>query len=50
MEFKSFSNFDWSKDNLSELKKIEMKYGCEEFEERNNILLRNFSRFKTDFK
>jgi hypothetical protein len=49
-EFKSFSNFDWSKNNLSELKKIEMKYGCEGFEERNNILLRNFSRFKTDFK
>jgi hypothetical protein len=30
--------------------KIEIKYGCEGFEERNNFLHRNFSGFEMDFK
>jgi hypothetical protein len=32
------SNFDRSKKNLPELKKFEIKYGCEGFEERKNFL------------
>jgi hypothetical protein len=31
-------------------KKIEIKYGCEGFEERNNLLHRNFIRYEMDFK
>jgi hypothetical protein len=44
------SNFDRSKKDLPWLKKIEVKYGCEGFEERNNFLHRNFSRLEMDFK
>jgi hypothetical protein len=44
------SNFGQPKKNLPELKKIEIKYGCEIFEERNNFLHRNFFRFKMDFE
>jgi hypothetical protein len=32
------------------LKKIEIKYGCEGFEERNNFLHRKFFIFKMDFE
>jgi hypothetical protein len=39
-----------SKKDLHELKKFEMKYGFEEFDERNNFLHRNFSRFEMYFK
>jgi hypothetical protein len=39
-----------SKQGPPELKKIEIKYDCEGFEERNNFLHRNFSRFEVDFK
>jgi hypothetical protein len=44
------SNFNRSKKDLPWLKKIEVKYGCEGFEERNNFLHRNFSRLEMDFK
>jgi hypothetical protein len=44
------SNFDRSKKDLPWLKKIEVKYGCEGFEERNNFLHRNFYRLEMDFK
>jgi hypothetical protein len=44
------SNFNRSKKELPWLKKIEVKYGCEGFEERNNFLHRNFSRLEMDFK
>jgi hypothetical protein len=43
-----FLNFDRAKNDLSELKKFEIKYGCEEFEERNNFLHRNFFIFLMD--
>jgi hypothetical protein len=35
--------------DLPKLKKIEIKYGFEGFEERNNFLHRNFFIFKMDF-
>jgi hypothetical protein len=35
---------------FSELKKIEIKYGCQSFEESNNFLHRKFSRLKTDLE
>jgi hypothetical protein len=34
----------------SRAKKIEIKYGFEEFEDRNNFLHRNFFIFKVDFE
>jgi hypothetical protein len=43
-------NFDQRRKDLPELKKIETKYGCERFEERNNFLHSNRSRFRMDFK
>jgi hypothetical protein len=49
-EIQILSNFDQFKKDLSELKKFEIKYGCEGFEERNNFIYRNFSRFEMDFK
>jgi hypothetical protein len=42
-------NFDWSKQDLFKLKKIEIKYYFEEFEERNNFFYRNFFRFEVNF-
>jgi hypothetical protein len=44
------SKFDPSEKDIPELKKIEIKYGCEFFEERINFLYRNFSIFEMDFK
>jgi hypothetical protein len=38
------SNFDRPKKDLPELKKIETKYGCEGFEQKNNFLHRSFFR------
>jgi hypothetical protein len=35
---------------VPELKKFEIKYGCAGFEEGNNFLHRNFSRFEMDCK
>jgi hypothetical protein len=32
--------------DLPELKKFEIKYGCEDLEEGNNFLHSNFSRFE----
>jgi hypothetical protein len=43
-------NFDRPKKDFSKLEKFETTYGCEGFEERNNFLYRNFSRFGMDFK
>jgi hypothetical protein len=34
-----------SKQTLHELQKLEIKYGCEGLEERNNFLHKNFSNF-----
>jgi hypothetical protein len=51
--FKTDSNhskFECSKKNFPELKKIKIKYDCEDFEERNNFFHRNFSRFETNFE
>jgi hypothetical protein len=44
------SKFDRSKKDLPKLKKFEIKYGYEGFEEGNNFLHRNFFRFETNFK
>jgi hypothetical protein len=44
------SNFDCSKKDLLGLKKIEIKYGFEEFEKGNNFFHRNFFRFKIYFE
>jgi hypothetical protein len=44
------SKFDRSKKDLPKLKKFEIKYGYEGFEEGNNFLHRNFFRLETNFK
>jgi hypothetical protein len=43
-------NFNGSKKYPSELKKFEIKYFFEGFDERNNFLHRNLFRFEMDFK
>jgi hypothetical protein len=50
LKFKCNSNFDPIKKDLPALKNFEIKYGYGGFEESNNFLHRNFSRFRTDFK
>jgi hypothetical protein len=35
---------------LPELEKLQIKYGCEGFEVRNNFPYRNFLRFEMDFE
>jgi hypothetical protein len=52
-EFKFISNsfkLDSLQKGSSQLKKIEIKYGCEVFEIRNNFPYRNFFRIEMDFK
>jgi hypothetical protein len=49
-KFKSLSIFDRSRNDLSELEKIEMIYGFEDFEESNNFLYRNFFRPEMGFE
>jgi hypothetical protein len=44
--FQNRSNFDRLKKDLSELKKFEIKYGFELFEERNNCVHRNVFIFE----
>jgi hypothetical protein len=44
------SNFILSKLDLHNLKKFETKYCFEGFDERNNFLHRNLSRFEMDLK
>jgi hypothetical protein len=44
------SNFILFKHDLTDIKKFEIKYGCEGFEETNNFLHRNFFRFEMEFK
>jgi hypothetical protein len=44
------SNTFLSKKDLSKVQKIEIKYGFEGFDERNNFLLRNFLKFEVDFE
>jgi hypothetical protein len=44
------SSFDQSKSDFPKLEKIEIKYGHEGFEERNNFLHMNFFRFKMEFE
>jgi hypothetical protein len=39
-----------SKDGLHELENFQIKYGCEGFEEKNNILHQNFFRFEIDLE
>jgi hypothetical protein len=50
INFNSFQIFDWSKKNLHELQKIEIKYSSEGFEEGNNFLHRNLFRFEMRFE
>jgi hypothetical protein len=49
-QIQTISNFDRPKRDLPKLKKIEIKYGCEVFEEMNHSLHRNFFGFKIDFE
>jgi hypothetical protein len=44
------SNWSCSKKDRLEIKKIEIKYGFEGFDERGNFLHRHFSRFELDFE
>jgi hypothetical protein len=44
------SKFDRSKKDLSELENFKIKYGCEGFEERNNVLHMNFFIFEMEFE
>jgi hypothetical protein len=43
-------NFDGSKKDPPELEKFEIKYCLEGFDDRNNFLHRNLSRFEMDLK
>jgi hypothetical protein len=43
-------NMFWFKSGLSKIEKIEIKYGCEGFEPRNNFPYLDFSIFRMDFK
>jgi hypothetical protein len=44
------SNFDQSKKDIPELKKLEIKYSCEVLEEMNNFLHSNIFRFEIGFE
>jgi hypothetical protein len=50
IQFNLFQILIDPKKDLSELEKIETKYGCEGIEERNNFLHRNFYRSKMNFE
>jgi hypothetical protein len=45
-----WTDFLLSKDGLTELKKIQIKYGDEGFEIRNNFYYCNVSRFRIEFE
>jgi hypothetical protein len=49
-KFKNRLNSNRCKKDLSCIKKIEIKYGCEGSEEGKIFLHRNFSIFEMDFK
>jgi hypothetical protein len=49
-KFQILPNFNQSKKDLLELKKMEIIYGCDRFEEMNKFLHRNISRFEMDVK
>jgi hypothetical protein len=49
-EKNSFLNLIQTKTNLSELKKIGIKYSFEGFDERNNFFHRHFFRFEVNFE
>jgi hypothetical protein len=42
--------FNRTKKDIPKLKKIEIKYDFERFEEGNNLLHRNFFKFEMDFE
>jgi hypothetical protein len=44
------SNLIRSEKDIPEFENCEIKYGCKEFDERNNFPDRNFSRFKREFE
>jgi hypothetical protein len=46
----NFPNFDRSKFDLPELQKFEIKYGFEDLEKMNNLLHRNFFRFRRNLE
>jgi hypothetical protein len=48
--FQNHSSFIRSKKDLPDLKKFEIKYGFEVFDEKNNFTYRNVSRFELDFE
>jgi hypothetical protein len=53
MNFKQvqfISNIDRPKNALFELQKFETKYGFEDLEKMNNLLHRNFFRFRKDLE
>jgi hypothetical protein len=49
-KFQILPNFDRSKKNVPKLKKFEVKYGCEGFEEWNKFIHRNLFRFEMGFE
>jgi hypothetical protein len=49
IEFQTELNLIHSKSDLTRLKKIEIKYGFEGFDERNNFHYRNLLRLKIYF-
>jgi hypothetical protein len=48
-KFQTHSNLIRSKNDLLRFEKYEIKYGCEEFDERNKFPYRNVLRFKNGF-
>jgi hypothetical protein len=50
IQIKTLSNFDRSKNDLPGLRQIEISYGFEDFEERNNFLHRNVLGYELDFE
>jgi hypothetical protein len=49
-QIQTVSKFDRPKRDLPKIKKIEIKYSCEGFEERNIFLHRNFFKFEINFE
>jgi hypothetical protein len=49
-KYSNWTELNWSKNGLPQLKQFQIKYEVEVFEPRNNFIHRNFSRFEMDFK
>jgi hypothetical protein len=49
-DFKSIQNLIQPKTDIPKLQKFKIKYGCQDFGERNNFIHRNFFRFQMYFE